>query len=163
MYKHHVIPFHEWKRRINPKCRRTNREFNSPDNVVWLTLDQHIQAHEYLFELNGSKLDHIAAETMRGQIGKEEAIKLAGLAVNVGKKRSIEWRKHRSELMKGNKISVGRKIPEKQKQQHSEFMRGRKMALGNGRRQKEHAKMVEKLVAKDILATAATEAASDGE
>jgi hypothetical protein len=163
MYKHHIIPFHEWKKRINPKCSRTSREFNAPDNVAWLTLEQHIQAHEYLFELNGSKLDYIAAETMRGQIGKEEAIKLAGLAVNVGKKRSPEWKKHRSELMKGNKINVGRKIPEKQKQQHSEFMRGKKMALGNGRRQKEHAKMVEEFMAKDILATAAAEATADGE
>lgn len=160
---HHIIPFHEWKRRINPKDKRTNKAFNAPDNVVELTLEQHIQAHELLFEINGSKLDHIATATMRGQIGKEEAIRLAGLVANVGKKRSVEWKQHRSNLMKGNKNTIGKKISEKQKQEHSKFMMGKKMALGNGRRQKEHAKMVEELVGKDILATAAVEAATDGE
>lgn len=49
-YKHHVIPFHEWKRRINPNATRHNRDFNAPDNVVWLALDQHIEAHKRLAE-----------------------------------------------------------------------------------------------------------------
>lgn len=83
-YKHHIIPFHEWRHRINQKATRSNKDFNKYDNVVWLTLDQHIHVHQLLYELNGNCYDKIAYLALSGQIGKEEATRLAHRAACVG-------------------------------------------------------------------------------
>lgn len=109
-YKHHIIPFHEWKRRINSKATRHDKEFNAPDNVVWLTIEQHIQAHQLLWELHGSEWDRIAYLRLSDQIGHEEAARLAsslnGLS-NIGRKRTREQNQVRSRAMMGNKIGLG--------------------------------------------------------
>jgi len=129
-YKHHVIPFHEWKRRINPNATRKNRQFNTPDNVVWLTLEQHIQVHQLLFELNGSEYDRIAAQLLSGLIDREEASSRAAAIANKGNKYSVgcirttEQRTHHSEIMKGNQIWLGRKHTEETKQKISSIRKG---------------------------------------
>ena len=107
-YKHHTIPFHEWKRRINPNATRKNKEFNAPDNVVWLTLGQHIQVHELLFELNRSEFDRIACWMMAGRMGTEEAQRKAASAANRGKVHTKETRLKMSVAKLGNKINLGK-------------------------------------------------------
>jgi len=64
---HHIIPKHEWKRRFG-----NLKGVNIRDNLVKLTLEQHIQVHERMAE-DGSKFDRIAYLAMSGMIGKEEA------------------------------------------------------------------------------------------
>ena len=73
-YKHHTIPLHEWRRRINSNATRSDRHFNAPDNVVWLTMEQHSQAHLLLFELNAYTEDFIAGRGLAGIIGHEEVV-----------------------------------------------------------------------------------------
>lgn len=71
-YRHHIIPKHEWKKRFS-----NLRGVHAPDNVVWLTLEQHIQVHCLLWEMNGSKGDWIAFQRMSDHIGNEETIRLS--------------------------------------------------------------------------------------
>jgi hypothetical protein len=79
MHKHHVIPRHEWKVRFG-----NLRGFNAPDNIVNLTIDQHTQAHQLLFELNHSEYDLYAAQALSRQIGKEEVHRRVAAYVNIG-------------------------------------------------------------------------------
>jgi len=74
MHKHHIIPRHEWKVRFG-----NLQGFNAPDNVVYLTIDQHSQAHQLLYEINKNIFDKIASECLSGQINKTEAQELARL------------------------------------------------------------------------------------
>lgn len=66
-HKHHIIPFHEWKLKINPNATRCDKEFNSSDNIVYLTIKQHSQVHQLLFELNGYWQDEFAWKFLSGQ------------------------------------------------------------------------------------------------
>lgn len=79
---HHIIPYHEWKKRVNPKATRNDREFNSPDNKVNLSTQQHSQVHGFLYEINGSEYDKIAERMIGGQIGKEEVKRLLTIHTN---------------------------------------------------------------------------------
>jgi hypothetical protein len=74
-YKHHIIPLHEWRIRINPNVNRTDKDFNSPDNVVWLSLQQHAQAHQFLYELNGKSEDLVAWKGTAGIMGHEDVVR----------------------------------------------------------------------------------------
>lgn len=66
-HKHHIVPLHEWKQKINPNATRYDKEFNSPENVVYLTIEQHAQVHQLLFELNGQWQDEFAWKFLSGQ------------------------------------------------------------------------------------------------
>jgi hypothetical protein len=122
-YKHHVIPLHEWRKRINSKATRYDREFNAPDNVVWLTLEQHIECHKRLAE-DGSKWDRISYLRMTGQIGHEEATIQAIKLANIGRKQSIEQRHKKSEQMKGKRYGLGWNPPESFRIRQSEIHKG---------------------------------------
>jgi len=127
-YKHHVIPRHEWKSRFG-----NLRGFNTYDNIVWLTLEQHIQVHRRMGE-EGSKFDLIAYQRMSGQIGNEEATFAAGVLANTGRrhseKQNSEHAKFMSEFMKGNKFAAGIPQTEERKQSQREFMLGKRYSLG---------------------------------
>ena len=118
-YKHHVIPLHEWKRRINPKAVRSNREFNAPDNVVWLTLEQHTQVHQRMGE-EGSKWDRLSFLRMSGQIGLEEVTLRATKLANMGRKQTEEHRRKNSEAHFGKQYALGCKHPPRTEQQNIE-------------------------------------------
>lgn len=81
---HHVIPRHEWRTRFG-----NLNGYNHSGNRVELTTEQHAQAHEFLFELNGNQFDKIAFQAIRGMIGKEEANKQASSVANKGNKYNI--------------------------------------------------------------------------
>lgn len=130
-YRHHIIPFHEWKRRINPKATRYDKEFNALDNVVWLTLEQHIQVHQLLIELNASEYDIIAIKMMLGQIGKEAARREASQVANIGHERNLGFKHTEESKQKISASLTGRKLTDGHKQEMSNVRIGRKRGLYN--------------------------------
>jgi hypothetical protein len=62
-HKHHVIPRHEWKNRFG-----SLKGFNSKDNVVILSIEQHAQAHQLLFEQFNRHEDYVAWKVLSGQM-----------------------------------------------------------------------------------------------
>lgn len=104
-YRHHIIPFHEWKRRIDPKATRSDKDFNAPDNLVWLTFEQHIQVHQLLYELNGSRFDLLAAKMLLGSIGREEGIEEARRLSVTGIPKSLQHRQKLKEARSHRIIS----------------------------------------------------------
>jgi hypothetical protein len=82
--------------RINPIATRRDKEFNAADNVVWLTLEQHIQTHKLLFEINRNDYDRIAYELLGRMIGLEEAHRQLGIVANRGKVQSDSSNRMRS-------------------------------------------------------------------
>jgi hypothetical protein len=102
---HHIIPLHEWKKRINPRATRWNKEFNSPDNRVNLTTEQHSQAHQLCYELNGIKYDHLVSLSISGQIGKEELIRQVIFFANKGRHLSQAHKEKLRIMQTGKKLS----------------------------------------------------------
>lgn len=131
--KHHIIPLHEWKRRINPKATRNNKDFNAPDNVVWLTIQQHAEAHKWLWEHYGQWEDYYAWQGISSWIGKEEirfriaqiSGRLGGLKLK-GKPKSEEHKRKLAISSAGNKNSLGWIMPQEQRDYLSKIGMGRK-------------------------------------
>lgn len=121
MHSHHIIPRHEWLKRF-----ANLKGFNSQENRVLLTAEQHAEVHKLLFELNGNEFDRIAWKTLSGQIGKEEATRLASIFTNKGKKHSRErilnQRKAQTGLTRGPQSIEHRKA-------NGDAQRGRKQSL----------------------------------
>lgn len=63
-HKHHIIPRHMGGS-------------DDPNNLIELTVEEHAEAHRFLFETYGKVEDYIAWKTLSGQIGKDEALTLA--------------------------------------------------------------------------------------
>lgn len=61
LHKHHIIPKH---------AGGTDR----PDNLVYLTVEEHADAHRLLYEEHGRWQDYYAWQGLSGQIGKEDII-----------------------------------------------------------------------------------------
>ena len=74
-HKHHIVPKHAGGS-------------DDPSNLVFLCVEEHAEAHRKLFEEYGRWQDELAWKTLSGIIGKEEAVRLAGVKANQGKKHS---------------------------------------------------------------------------
>lgn len=98
---HHVIPRHEWKKRFG-----SLEGCNSSDNLVVLTTEQHAQAHQILWDLNGSEYDRLAALRIGGAIGHDEAIRQAQSHSNRTRVITDAHRKNQSLAMKGRKHTL---------------------------------------------------------
>lgn len=61
LHKHHIIPRHAGGT-------------DDPENLVYLTIEQHAEAHRLLYEEHGRWQDYYAWQGLSGQIGKEEMI-----------------------------------------------------------------------------------------
>lgn len=85
MHKHHIIPRHEWKTRFG-----NLQGFNAPDNVVWLTVEQHAQAHKWLWENTGNKYDRLAWMVLSGTIDSDNATRIASSLAHLGVSKSQE-------------------------------------------------------------------------
>ena len=96
---HHIIPKHEWKMRFG-----SLKGVNARDNLVELSLENHTQIHVRMGE-DGSKWDYISGKRMSGQIGHEEATRLAGILANIGKTHTQETRMKMTEAHLGKKYS----------------------------------------------------------
>jgi hypothetical protein len=93
LHKHHIIPKHAGGT-------------DDPSNLIYLTVEEHAEAHKLLFEQYGRWQDELAWKGLSGQIGKEEII-LKTLQRNLGKTFSEETRSKMRESSKGknkNKI-----------------------------------------------------------
>lgn len=114
-YVHHVIPKHEWKRRFGNLIG-----VNAPDNLVVLTLEQHIEIHKRYGE-EGSGGDQAAYLLMTKAVGAEEIFRQLnveahkGTTYNRGRKHSEEHNRAKSEWSKGNKRALGHKCSEQTK------------------------------------------------
>jgi HNH endonuclease len=64
LHAHHIIPIHAGGS-------------NDTSNIVFLTVEEHAEAHRKLYEDHGRWQDKVAWQCLSGQIGKEEAIKIA--------------------------------------------------------------------------------------
>lgn len=129
MYKHHIIPKHEWKLRFG------NLDgVDASDNICYLTLEQHILAHKMLYEQFGRWQDDLAVKMMSGCVGLEEGIRKAQSLSNIGYNRNKnriygeDFKLAMSRARKGKKFTPHTKEARKKK---SEMMRGERRALGS--------------------------------
>lgn len=82
-HKHHIIPRHMGGT-------------DDPSNLVELTIEEHAQAHERLYEEHGHDQDRVAALMLRGQISNYDAY-----MEMVRRPKSEKWKKEKSEAMSG--------------------------------------------------------------
>lgn len=73
-HKHHIIPKHEGGT-------------DDPENIVYLSVQEHAEAHRKLYEKNGKIEDYLAWKGLSGIIGKEEIFKI--LMVENGRRNGI--------------------------------------------------------------------------
>lgn len=66
---HHITPRHVWLSRFG-----NLKGFNAPDNKVILTIEQHAQAHQFLYELHGKIQDKLARNFLLGALNKQEVL-----------------------------------------------------------------------------------------
>ena len=89
-HKHHIVPRHAGGT-------------DDPSNIIELTVEEHAEAHKKLYEDHGRWQDEIAWKTLSGQIGKEEAQKIAVQKALTGVPKS---REHRAKISEGQ---IGKK------------------------------------------------------
>lgn len=117
---HHVIPKHEWRTRFG-----NLKGINTKENLVNLTVEQHVQVHQILHELNGNEFDKIAFQGLAGMITSEDAIR----AVQ-SRPKSDEHKKKISQRLSGKKNALGVKRTKEQNEKRREWMRGNTNSLG---------------------------------
>lgn len=98
-HKHHIIPRHAGGT-------------DDPSNLVELTIEDHAIAHEVRYRMHGDDRDRVAALMIRGQISGYDAF-----IEMVSRPKSEEWKKAKSEAMKGeNNPQYGKPTSQKQKE-----------------------------------------------
>lgn len=96
LHKHHIIPRHAGGD-------------DSPSNLVFLTIEEHAEAHRILYEQYNRQEDYLAWRGLSGQIGKDEMIreKCSLNSSRPGKRNTFYGMKHTEETKQ--KISAKRK------------------------------------------------------
>ena len=106
-HKHHIIPRHMGGT-------------DDPSNLVELTIEEHAQAHERLYEEHGHDQDRVAARMLRGQISHYDAF-----IEMVRRPKSEKWKKEMSERNSGEgNPFYGKKQSQKQKDAVSRALKG---------------------------------------
>ena len=130
-HKHHIIPRHAGGS-------------NDPDNLVYLTVEEHAEAHKKLYEEYDRWEDNVAFKSLSGLIGKDEMweeiyknrktwlgrkhteetkkkiseTKKRQERLGLTKAHNEEWRKNQSEKMMGHTVS------EEQRKKVSDALKG---------------------------------------
>ena len=98
-HEHHIVPRHAGGT-------------NDPSNLLKCNIAMHAFMHEQRYIDLGDKYDKLAAATLRGQVSKQEGIRLAmqesgrrSSQLNIGKKYSDERKRKISESHMGKKLS----------------------------------------------------------
>ena len=107
LHKHHIIPKHAGGT-------------DDPSNLIYLTVEEHAEAHKKLWEEHGRWQDHIAWKALAGSIGQDEII-YRKVRPNLGKKFSDETKRKMSE----NNPMKRKEISEKS----ANWKRGRKRSV----------------------------------
>ena len=145
-HKHHIIPKHAGGS-------------NDPNNFVYLTIEEHAEAHRKLYEEYGRWEDYYAYMGLSGQVGKDEIwdgiyhnrktflgkkhteetkkkiseTKKRQERLGLTKAHNEEWRKNQSEKM------MGHKSYETQKRAVSEAMKGKPKSEEAKQKMRDHA------------------------
>ena len=96
---------------------------NDPSNLVELTVEEHAEAHRKLYEEHGNSYDFVAWKALSGQIGKEEARRLATIIANTGRKVTEEHKQKIREARK-KQNSSGWTWSEESRKAKSEAVKG---------------------------------------
>lgn len=127
---HHIIPKHEWKERFG-----TLDGVDAPDNLILLTIEQHIEAHKWLWENFGSKWDYVVWKSRSGVLSMSDAMKEMSLKPNKGKFGKLNYfygkthsdssRQKQSEANKGNRYVLGKKWSDESRKRIGEHRKGK--------------------------------------
>ena len=115
-HKHHIIPRHAGGS-------------NDPDNLVYLTIEEHADAHKKLYEEYGRWEDRLAYEGLSGQIGKDEIWEeiYKNRKTFLGKTHSEETKKKISETKKRQeRLGLTKSHNEEWRKNQSEKLMGHK-------------------------------------
>lgn len=93
MHKHHIIPKHAGGS-------------DDSSNLIFLTVEEHAEAHRKLFEQYGRWQDQVAWKALSGMIGKEEIIHEIHKKMNLGRYPSADVREKMAKAKRGRKIST---------------------------------------------------------
>jgi len=66
-HSHHIIPMYVFKETQNLEDLQF---MNSPENIIRLSLEDHIMAHQFLLEVYGNKKDQGAIQILSGQLSE---------------------------------------------------------------------------------------------
>ena len=115
-HKHHIIPRHAGGS-------------NDPDNLVYLTVEEHAEAHKKLYEEYDRWEDNVAFKSLSGLIGKDEMWE--GIYKNrktwLGRKHTEESKKKISETKKrAERLGLTKAHNEEWRKNHSEKLMGHK-------------------------------------
>jgi hypothetical protein len=107
---HHIIPRHMGGT-------------NDPENLVELTVEEHAEAHQKLYEEHGHWQDHVAWKALSGQINSDEIRRLKTILTWTGRNHTEESKEKIREARKGQHSS-GWKWSEESRERKSKSMIG---------------------------------------
>lgn len=98
LHAHHIVPLH---------AGGTNDE----SNIVFLTVEEHAEAHKKLFEEHEKWQDKLAWQMLSGMIGKEEAIRIAQQNADKSWMKTAEGKALMREAQRRSREAGNRPIP----------------------------------------------------
>ena len=106
LHKHHIIPKHAGGT-------------DDPSNLIYLTVEEHAEAHKLLFEQYGRWQDELAWKGLLKLVTHDEAM-IRSMKSNLGKTFDDEHRRKISESLKGHKVteSTRKKIANTRKERN---------------------------------------------
>ena len=91
-HKHHIIPKHMGGT-------------DDPSNLIYLTIEEHAEAHKKLWEKHGHWQDELAYKGLSKLISKDEIILEVSVKANLGKTFSTEHKEKISKALKNHSVS----------------------------------------------------------
>lgn len=91
-HKHHIVPRH-----IGGT--------DDPSNIIYLTIEEHAEAHKKLWEEHGRWQDELAYKGLSKLLSHDEVSLIVSIKANQGKKFSEEHRSRISNSLKGHQLS----------------------------------------------------------
>ena len=83
---HHIVPRHHYKNhKLSPET------FNLPQNLVELTFEDHVKAHQLRFEVYGEYADQVAVKSMKGLKEEPTALQRVSQLIKGEKKSLYGW------------------------------------------------------------------------